>query len=154
MRDRISSLKNELGDMRGRQAALQRELESTEKSIGRTAAGMQQLEQEKGDLIDEVLELEERLTREESLRAKAEQKLATARSELLSAVASMMDRRDPQTTLHHRRVAQLGNVIGSRMRLNEETIRTLIMAASVHDIGKFAWPDVVLREKKKADKSM
>jgi septal ring factor EnvC (AmiA/AmiB activator) len=49
LRERISSLKNELGDMRGRQAALQRELESTDKSIGKTAAGMQQLKQQKAE---------------------------------------------------------------------------------------------------------
>jgi putative nucleotidyltransferase with HDIG domain len=109
------------------------------------------LEQEKGELIGEVLELEDRLTREESLREKAEKQLANARSELLSSVASMMDRRDPLTTLHHRRVAQLANAISTRLNLNEDTFRTVIIAASVHDIGKFAWPDVVLREEKKAD---
>lgn len=47
LRERIGRLKNELGDLLGQQAALQRELAATEKAIGRTAAGMRELQQEK-----------------------------------------------------------------------------------------------------------
>lgn len=59
LRERISSLKNELGDMRGRQAALQRELESTDKSIGEAAAGMRQLKQQKAESQARLEQLEE-----------------------------------------------------------------------------------------------
>jgi septal ring factor EnvC (AmiA/AmiB activator) len=59
LRERISSLKNELGDMRGRQAALQRELESTDKSIGEAAAGMRQLKQQKAESQARLDQLEE-----------------------------------------------------------------------------------------------
>lgn len=59
LRERISGLKNELGDMRGREAALQRELETTEKRIGSTAAGMRQLQQEKAGSLARLEELEQ-----------------------------------------------------------------------------------------------
>ena len=59
LRERISSLKNELGDMRGRQATLQRELESTDKSIGEAAAGMRQLKQQKAESQARLDQLEE-----------------------------------------------------------------------------------------------
>ena len=58
LRERIAKLKVELGDMRGREAVLQRELESTEKAIGRTASGMWQLEQEKAASQTRLEELE------------------------------------------------------------------------------------------------
>ena len=46
LREHIGRLKNELGDMRGRKAVLQRELESSDKAIGRSAAEIRQLEEE------------------------------------------------------------------------------------------------------------
>lgn len=58
LRKSIGKLKDELGDMRGREAVLQRELENTEKAIGRTAAGMRQLEQEKAASETRLAELE------------------------------------------------------------------------------------------------
>jgi septal ring factor EnvC (AmiA/AmiB activator) len=50
LRERIGNLKNQLGDLLGQQAALQRELAATEKAIGRTAAGMRELQQDENAL--------------------------------------------------------------------------------------------------------
>ena len=59
LREHIGSLKDELGDMRGREAGLQRELESLDKAVGRSAAEMRKLEEEKAALQVRLAALEQ-----------------------------------------------------------------------------------------------
>ena len=82
LREHIGSLKDELGDMRGREAGLQRELESLDKAVARSAAEMRKLGQEKAALQARLaaLEQEQRLQRldMQEMRARLVQDLRSA----------------------------------------------------------------------------
>lgn len=75
--------------------------------------------------------------------------IAQARTErLLLEVAlsfvSMVERRDPTTASHQRRVAQLASRLALELELGEEAARGLHIAGLLHDVGKVAVPHDVL----------
>jgi HD-GYP domain-containing protein (c-di-GMP phosphodiesterase class II) len=78
--------------------------------------------------------------------------LATKRAVALSeqtiaaveAIADMVDRRDPYTAGHSRRVAANVVVIGSALGVAPDEVAHIALAARVHDIGKVGLPDSVL----------
>ncbi len=67
-------------------------------------------------------------------------------SEMSSALARMLTMRDPYTGGHSRRVADLAVSIGRVLRLTDGQLERLRNSALVHDIGKVAVPDAVLRK--------
>jgi HD-GYP domain-containing protein (c-di-GMP phosphodiesterase class II) len=62
----------------------------------------------------------------------------------VEAIADMVDRRDPYTAGHSRRVAANVVVIGSALGLAPDDVTHIALAARVHDIGKVGLPDSVL----------
>lgn len=64
--------------------------------------------------------------------------------ESTEALIAAVDAKDPYTRCHSQSVADFSVAIGKRMRLTEETIRTLRSAALLHDIGKIGVPDAIL----------
>jgi PAS domain S-box-containing protein len=62
----------------------------------------------------------------------------------ISAVAMTMEKRDPYTAGHQRRVAQLAVAMGRAIGLTEDRIEGLQMTALVHDIGKIMVPTEIL----------
>lgn len=62
----------------------------------------------------------------------------------ISAIASMVEQRDPYTAGHQRRVANLAVAIATDMGLSSEQIIGLRMACVVHDIGKIHIPAEIL----------
>ncbi|MGH7903787.1 MAG: HD-GYP domain-containing protein [Candidatus Dormibacteraceae bacterium] len=62
----------------------------------------------------------------------------------LEAMADVVDRRDPYTYEHSRRVALSAVRIARRLGLAEREIDTIRLAARVHDLGKIGLPDSVL----------
>ena len=62
----------------------------------------------------------------------------------VEAIADLVDRRDPYTAEHSRRVAANAVVIASAMSLSRDDVATIKLAARVHDLGKIALPDSVL----------
>ncbi len=60
------------------------------------------------------------------------------------AMARIVETKDPYTAGHERRVAQLAVAIAQDMRLPEEQINGIYMAAIVHDIGKIYVPSEIL----------
>lgn len=83
--------------------------------------------------------------------------LATKRAVILNeqtiraveAMADMVDMRDRYTAEHSKRVAANVAVIAPAMGLSSEEVATVRLAARVHDIGKIALPDSVLRKEGK-----
>ena len=67
-------------------------------------------------------------------------------SEMSSTLACMLTMRDPYTGGHSRRVADLAVTIGRVLGLADGQIERLRNSALVHDIGKVAVPDAVLRK--------
>jgi HD-GYP domain-containing protein (c-di-GMP phosphodiesterase class II) len=62
----------------------------------------------------------------------------------VEAMADVVDKRDPYTAEHSRRVADNAAVIAGAMNLSRDEVSTIRLAARVHDLGKIAVPDHVL----------
>jgi PAS domain S-box-containing protein len=76
-------------------------------------------------------------------RARAEE-VEAALEGALAAVVATLEKRDPYTSGHEQRVADLSRLIAQELGLDEERIRGLYLAASVHDIGKISIPAEIL----------
>jgi len=62
----------------------------------------------------------------------------------VKAIAATVEARDPYTSGHQSRVAQLASAIAREMKLPEESIRGIEIAASIHDLGKISIPAEIL----------
>jgi HD-GYP domain-containing protein (c-di-GMP phosphodiesterase class II) len=69
----------------------------------------------------------------------------------VTALAEAVERRDPYTGGHVRRVVGYALAIGRRLGLGEEELEELRLAAVLHDIGKIATPDRVLSKPSRLD---
>jgi PAS domain S-box-containing protein/putative nucleotidyltransferase with HDIG domain len=94
--------------------------------------GLQALEQKK------LLQVERR-----SL-AKTQEQLRDALSAMVAPIVTAMEMRDPYTTGHQGRVAEIACSIGREMGWSEERLQGLRVAALVHDIGKITIPAEIL----------
>ncbi len=81
--------------------------------------------------------------RTQSLR-ESEKRLKNNLLESVSALAAMIELRDPYTAGHQRRVAKLSAVIAHDLGLGEERIEGLELAAAIHDVGKISIPSEIL----------
>lgn len=64
----------------------------------------------------------------------------------IKAFVSALEARDPYTKGHSVRVADYAALIGKKMGLKKDALEHLNMAALMHDIGKIAVPDGILRK--------
>lgn len=71
----------------------------------------------------------------------------------IEAFAAAIDAKDPTTHSHSRRVARIARQIATRMGLPREQVDSIELAALLHDIGKFAIPDAVLRKPGRLDEA-
>ncbi len=62
----------------------------------------------------------------------------------IRAMALAVEMRDPYTSGHQHRVAELGQAIAEEINLSAESIEGVYMAASIHDIGKISLPAEIL----------
>lgn len=60
------------------------------------------------------------------------------------ALTTALHERDAYTNVHCNRVCQLAQSLGQHLRLSEQELAELILAARFHDIGKIGIPDAVL----------
>ena len=87
---------------------------------------------------------------EASLRESREQlkrsleRMERAWEQTIVALSNTVERKDPYTAGHQRRVSELASAIATRMGLVEERVRGIRMAALVHDIGKINIPTDIL----------
>lgn len=63
---------------------------------------------------------------------------------MVTALAETLEKRDPYTGGHVRRVVGYSLLLGAEMGLGREELRDLRLAATLHDIGKITTPDRVL----------
>ena len=66
--------------------------------------------------------------------------------DLIESIVAAMDARDAYTAKHSDRVADMVLVLANALDLSEDETTLLHMAAHLHDIGKIAVPDSVLRK--------
>lgn len=86
---------------------------------------------------------DERRKAEESLRDNME-KLRNSLNGVIQAMALAVEKRDPFTAGHQRRVAELACAIAEEMDLPEERIEAIRMAGMIHDLGKISVPAEIL----------
>jgi HD-GYP domain-containing protein (c-di-GMP phosphodiesterase class II) len=67
------------------------------------------------------------------------------------ALAGAIEKRDPYTGDHTRRVMRYSMAIGRRLALSPEERENLMLAAILHDIGKIGVEDSVLRKESRLD---
>ncbi|RJR36128.1 MAG: HD domain-containing protein [Deltaproteobacteria bacterium] len=96
------------------------------------------------DYISGVLfDISRRKRGEEALKKSFEQLQKTLRG-TVKALGSALEMRDPYTSGHQRRVAQLACAIGKELGLSGEQIEGMRMIGFLHDIGKIAVPAEIL----------
>lgn len=66
--------------------------------------------------------------------------------EMVTALSEAIERRDPYTGGHVRRVVTYSVLLGRELGLDAEQLEELRLAAILHDIGKIAVPDQILRK--------
>lgn len=74
----------------------------------------------------------------------ATEKLRRAVRSTIEVLAQTVERRDPYTAGHQRRVADLAAAVAVEMGLPTETVDAVSMAGYVHDIGKISVPSEIL----------
>jgi diguanylate cyclase (GGDEF)-like protein len=65
---------------------------------------------------------------------------------VLDALVTAVDKRDRYTRKHSEEVTDYSLMIARELGLSEETMRTLRIAGLLHDLGKIAIPDAILRK--------
>jgi len=60
------------------------------------------------------------------------------------AIATMVEKRDPYTSGHQARVAELARAIGRELGLPPDRLEGLYIASAIHDIGKISLPAEIL----------
>lgn len=100
----------------------------------RTHLELNRLRNHLGVLVDErTVELRE-----------SERKLRASLLESITALAAIVEMRDPYTAGHQRRVAQLAVAIAHELKLPDEQIEGIHLASVVHDVGKIRVPAEIL----------
>jgi len=77
---------------------------------------------------------------------KSLKRLFTSFEETIKAISSALERRDPYTAGHQKRVTNLACAIAKEMGLSKDKINGLRMAGLIHDIGKIQVPTEILNK--------
>jgi PAS domain S-box-containing protein len=72
------------------------------------------------------------------------EKLRMAMGGIIQAMAYTVEKRDPYTAGHQRRVADLARAIATEMDLDPDRVDGIRLAGVVHDVGKIAIPSEIL----------
>jgi HD-GYP domain-containing protein (c-di-GMP phosphodiesterase class II) len=109
------------------------------------------LERLVGQRTAELQRSNEQLRREVDHRRKVQnqlqqslQRLKTIIGGTVMAIAMTVEKRDPYTSGHQHRVAELSKAIGAELGLPEDQLEGLYIASAIHDIGKISLPAEIL----------
>jgi HD-GYP domain-containing protein (c-di-GMP phosphodiesterase class II) len=99
----------------------------------------------------ELVRTNEQLRREVDHRKQAQKELQESLGRLtgiiggtVMAIAAMVEKRDPYTSGHQARVAELARAIGRELGLPADRLEGLYIASGIHDIGKISLPAEIL----------
>jgi putative two-component system response regulator len=92
-------------------------------------------------------ELDAQNKRLESAVQARTRELEASRMEVLDRLALVAEYRDDATTHHARRIGRASVMLARSLDLPAETLALLEQAASLHDVGKIAVPDTILRKR-------
>jgi putative two-component system response regulator len=85
-------------------------------------------------------QLEERVEERTTSLIESKRQLKQTLLESVSAVAAMVEMRDPYTAGHQQRVSQIAEAIAREMQLPQQQIEGIVLAAVIHDVGKISIP--------------
>lgn len=80
------------------------------------------------------------------------QKLQKTLEETVDALSSVVEIRDPYTSGHQKRVADIAQAIAIEMNLPEEQVNSIRVASLLHDIGKVCVPSDILAKPSRLSK--
>lgn len=92
----------------------------------------------------QVKRAEERLQESREELRRSLERMERAWEQTIVALSNTVERKDPYTAGHQRRVSELASAIAARMGMPEDRVRGIRMAALVHDIGKINIPTDIL----------
>ncbi len=95
--------------------------------------------QESEDALILMRDITERKRSDEQL-CRTVDKLQKATEDVIRMMAKLSEIRDPYTSGHQRRVAEIAEVIAGEMGLDVSTKKSILMTGLIHDIGKIAIP--------------
>jgi putative nucleotidyltransferase with HDIG domain len=95
-------------------------------------------------LYDLTHNLEEMVEERTHSLKESEERLKKTMLKSISAVATMVELRDPYTAGHQQRVARIATAIAGELELPTSQIEGIQLAAAVHDIGKISVPSEIL----------
>lgn len=81
----------------------------------------------------------------------AKQKTLDILMQTVEAMARAIEKRDPYTDGHQKKVSALGAMIASELGLPEESITAIRLGGLIHDIGKLSVPSEILSMPRKLD---
>jgi len=73
-------------------------------------------------------------------------------TQTIEVLAEAVDKRDPYTSRHSRRVMEIARDIGREMRLGDSDLEALEWGGLLHDVGKIGVPDDVLKKAERLTK--
>jgi len=81
------------------------------------------------------------------------EKLQKTTEDVIRIMAKMAEIRDPYTSGHQRRVAELAQAIAEEIGLDKDAIKNIFMTGLIHDVGKIAVPiELLTKPGKLSDK--
>ena len=89
------------------------------------------------------IEVENRKRMQQELQQSFES-LKKAMHSTIQAISMTVEKRDPYTSGHQQRVADLAKAIAEELALPESQVESIYMAAAIHDIGKISLPAEIL----------
>jgi PAS domain S-box-containing protein len=87
------------------------------------------------------------ITEQKQVEGKLRETLSDLRNAIdgtIQVISAITEKRDPYTSGHQRRVADLARAIGQEMGLAADRVKGLHMAGEIHDIGKVSIPADIL----------
>ncbi len=111
---------------------------------GATPSAWSAAERRLMDQVASALGYGVRTLRDAVAKEQSQRELRSSLEQTIQVIADTVDRRDPYTAGHQRRVADLSVQIARHMGLDEERIHGLRLAADIHDLGKVGVPVEIL----------
>lgn len=112
-----------------------------------------ELENHLKDRNAELMRVNKMLKGEVELRSEQEEilkknfrRLERLLEDTIGAITLIVEQRDPHVADHQRRVSLLAGAIGQELKLRNDQMRAVRMAAQLHDLGKIFIPAEILRK--------
>ncbi len=105
------------------------------------------VEKRTAELVESNKLLKSEIENRKQIQLELEQSFANLKKvtdATIQAIALTVEKRDPYTSGHQRRVAKLTRAIAETIGLSEDQIEGACVAASIHDIGKISLPAEIL----------